>query len=211
MRQAGHLNTELLVRALDDELTSSERVEVESHLATCSECQASYRELGILSVNFESLVAERPVPPVGVERRDLEQELIHKEFGAVKGANLRQWARPASFILAIAASVIFALLFLPRTPQREVGSKAASSGELSPSIFEADGETFVSLPYSNASLPMNAHHVVRMQIPVSSLLDAGVIFEPISNEVTSGDRSVLADVLLGVDGEPLGVHVVSSE
>ena len=211
MRQADHLNTELLVRALDDELTSSERIEAESHLATCSECQANYRELGVLSVNFEAFVAERPVPPVGAERRDLEQDLIRREFGAATGSNLRQWPRPASFILAIAASVIFALLFLPRTPQKEGGGKAFVSGEFSPSTFEADGETFVSLPYSNASLPMNAHHVVRMQVPVSSLLDAGVIFEPISNEVTSGDRSVLADVLLGVDGEPLGVHVVSSE
>ena len=211
MRQADHLNTELLVRALDDELTSSERVEVESHLATCSECQANYRELGVLSVNFEAFVAERSITPVGVERRDLEQELIRKEFGAMKGSHVRQWARPASFLLAIAASVIVALLLLPRTAEKGGGRKAFVSGELSPSTFEADGETFVSLPYSNASLPMNAHHVVRMQVPVSSLLDAGVIFEPISNEVTSGDRSVLADVLLGVDGEPLGVHVVSSE
>ena len=211
MRQAGHLNTELLVRALDDELTSSERIAVESHLASCDECQANYRELGVLSVKFEAFVAERPMPPVGAERCDLEQDLIRKEFGAMKGPNVRRWARPASFILAVAASVVVALLLLPRTVERDGSGKVFVSGELSPSTFEADGETFVSLPYSNASLPMNAHHVVRMQVPVSSLLDAGVIFEPISNEVTSGDRSVLADVLLGVDGEPLGVHVVSSE
>jgi len=50
-----------------------------------------------------------------------------------------------------------------------------------------------------------------MQVPVSSLADIGIALEPVSNEVLNQDRSVLADVLLGADGQPLGVHVVSWE
>jgi hypothetical protein len=77
--------------------------------------------------------------------------------------------------------------------------------------FEVDGETFVALPYSNPDLPLTAPHIVRMQVPVASLADAGITFEPVSSEVSSPDRSVLADVLLGIDGQPLGVHVLNAE
>jgi len=33
----------------------------------------------------------------------------------------------------------------------------------------------------------------------------------VASQVLNQDRSVLADVLLGADGQPLGVHVVSWE
>jgi hypothetical protein len=48
-------------------------------------------------------------------------------------------------------------------------------------------------------------------VPVSSLADIGIALEPVANQVLNQDRSVLADVLLGADGQPLGVHVVSWE
>jgi hypothetical protein len=50
-----------------------------------------------------------------------------------------------------------------------------------------------------------------MQVPVSSLADVGIGLDPVANDVLSQDRSVLADVLLGADGQPMGVHVVSWE
>jgi len=50
-----------------------------------------------------------------------------------------------------------------------------------------------------------------MQVPVSSLADIGISSEPVVNEAFNQDRTVLADVLLGADGQPLGVHVVSWE
>jgi hypothetical protein len=87
----------------------------------------------------------------------------------------------------------------------------AQTGHLAVGSFDVAGETFVSLPYSNADLPINTPRIVRMQVPVASLLDAGVIFEPVSNDPGALDRSVLADVLIGMDGEPLGVHVIGSE
>jgi hypothetical protein len=81
---------------------------------------------------------------------------------------------------------------------------AASTG-----AFEIDGETFISLPFSNPDLPVNARRIVQMQVPVSSLAEAGIVVEPIANRVAQPDYSVLADVLLGLDGQPLAVHVVS--
>jgi len=67
------------------------------------------------------------------------------------------------------------------------------------------------LPYSNPDLPASAPRIVQMQVPVSSLANIGISMEPAVNEILNQDRTVLADVLLGADGQPLGVHVVSWE
>ena len=77
--------------------------------------------------------------------------------------------------------------------------------------LEIEGESFIALPYSNPDLPISSSRIVQMQVPVSSLAEAGVVFGPISNTAAAADRSVLADVLLGLDGQPLGVHVLEIE
>ncbi len=210
MSESGHLDTGLILRALDDELSAVERLAFESHIAGCEQCSARYREFGVLSVNLDALITDIPVSPMGTQRLDLERELLRREQTESLPAK-RRWARSLGVIAAVAASLVFGILTLPRVRLKENGASATRAQSFASATFEADGESFASLPYSNADLPMNAHHVVRMRVPVSSLLDAGVIFEPISNEAASGDRSVLADVLLGMDGEPLGVHVVSAE
>jgi Putative zinc-finger len=211
MRQPGHLENELLVRALDDELSSAERLAFESHMARCEECAARYREFGVTSVHFDSLLATVPVPPVGERRLALERALIRREEAGAQPGKPGRWPRNLALVGAAAASLVFGIFMMPRLHQKSSAGTALSSEPSGPSTFEADGETFTSLPYSNTELPMNTHRVVRMRVAVSSLLDAGVIFEPISAEAASGDRSVLADVLLGMDGEPLGVHVVNTD
>ena len=211
MRQPGHLGNELLVRALDDELSSAERLAFESHMARCEECASRYREFGAASVHFDSLLAAVPVSPAGDKRVALETEMIRRERALALSGKARRWPRSLALIGAAAASLAFGIWMLPHAHLKSDAETALRSEVSGPSTFEADGETFTSLPYSNTELPMNTHRVVRMRVAVSSLLDAGVIFEPISNEAASGDRSVLADVLLGMDGEPLGVHVVSTD
>jgi hypothetical protein len=83
----------------------------------------------------------------------------------------------------------------------------SETSPVGPATFELDGETFVALPDSNPGLPVNSARIVQMEVPVSSLADAGILVEAIAGD--AGDRSVLADVLLGADGEPRGVHVLS--
>jgi len=47
---------------------------------------------------------------------------------------------------------------------------------------------------------------------VSSLSDIGIVLEPVVSRVSRpDDASVLADVLVGSDGQPRGVHVLSTE
>ena len=73
--------------------------------------------------------------------------------------------------------------------------------------IEAGGETFIPLPYSNPDLPVNESRIVEMQAPVSALNDIGIVLEPVSSREARSDGSVLADVLMGTDGQPLGVHI----
>jgi hypothetical protein len=112
--------------------------------------------------------------------------------------------------MAIAASLALGILVAPR-PKRTPEPKQSSVMTTQSNTFEVDGESFVALPYSNPDLPMSASRIVQMQVPVSSLADVGIVLEPVSNEGSGQDRSVLADVLVGTDGQPLGVHVLGLE
>ena len=103
------------------------------------------------------------------------------------------------------------MLIAPRFIRTSVGTTGVTTMSPSPSLLEIEGETFVPLPYSNPDLPVPSHRIVQMQVPVSSLADAGVQFEGISNVASGADQSVLADILLGIDGQPLGVHVLGTQ
>jgi hypothetical protein len=114
--------------------------------------------------------------------------------------------------MAIAATLALAIVLAPKqkTTVKE-GSPAPNKASAISNAIEVDGETFIALPYSNPDLSASAPRIVQMQVPASSLADIGIALDPVTNEVLNQDRSVLADVLLGADGQPLGVHVVSWE
>lgn len=204
---ASHPDDALLIGALDDEFPPTEAASIALHLSACPECSQRYQALRQLSATIESAVAAPCVSLLSAERDALERCLESRELTRSVVTQPRV-LRPLSYVLAIAAAIAFALMFAPQWKRSSTANAAGAS--LQPSSFQLDGETFVALPYSNPDLPLNSSHIVRMQVPVSSLADAGVVFEPISNEVSSQDRSVLADVLLGIDGQPLGVHVLGS-
>jgi hypothetical protein len=113
--------------------------------------------------------------------------------------------------LAVAATLALGALLLPRWKMAEHTTQTETGRSQAASAFEVDGETFIALPYSNPDLPLNAPHIVQMQVPVASLAEAGIYLDPLTTRVSAPDRAVLADVLLGLDGQPLGVHVLSSD
>lgn len=198
----------LLIKALDDELLPAEALDINAHLSACQACRSRHQSLRHLSASIESAVAS-PALEFSLERRArLERQLAAGELGTPVPTR-SHLLRRLSWVTAVAAALAFVLMFIPqwkRSPQTS-GPVAA----VQPSSFEVDGERFVALPYSNPDLPLNASHIVQMQVPVSSLADAGIVFEPISNELLASDRAVLADVLLGIDGRPLGIHVLNAE
>lgn len=215
MTMPDHVKNDLLVRAVDDELSPAEAALVDSHLSCCEECRQRYQDLRVLSGNVESLVGQVPAAHSLAQRQSLIDELDAREHAGLASQGPERVLRRFGWGMAIAAGVALGLVFAPR-PNHTINSAINStltSVSQSPGggIFEVAGETFIALPYSNPDLPLSAAHIVQMQVPVSSLTDAGIIFEPVSTEFSSPDRSVLADVLLGIDGQPLGVHVLGVE
>ena len=206
-----HISNELLVRLLDDELTSAETISVEGHLTGCVACRERFGELRQVSNSFDSFIASLHPAYSVLERQELAQKLdrVESKIQKVEG---RWKGRQMSWGLAVAATLAFGVLSLPHW--RTIKSTTlvgAHSSQIASSAFEVDGETFVALPYSNPDLPLSAPHIVQMQVPVSSLADAGIYIEPSGNRISAPDRAVLADVLLGLDGQPLGVHVLTSD
>ncbi len=211
MTKSDHLTNDLLVRAMDDELSGAESVLVESHLAECGECRQSYRSLRVLSAGIESFVTAIPAHSSDAQRELLARKLHSRNAPLPLPHTPEKVLRRFGWGMAIAATLAIGIMLAPRS-KHSVGSSPAVASDLqSGGSFEIDGETFIRLPYSNPDLPMSSAHIVQMQVPVSSLMDAGIVFEPISSQVAAPDRSVLADVLLGIDGQPLGVHVLGEE
>jgi hypothetical protein len=218
-----HVCDGLLIRAIDDELNEVEANRVETHLAMCEACARRRQHLWHFSASIESTIAETPVAFAKEERESLERELEAREIAASQPARAvwRQWSasqnsgrtspllRRLSWGMAIAAVLAFGLMFVPQW--KRMSNTAGGVAAVQPGAYEVDGESFVALPYSNPDLPLNAAQIVQMQVPISALADAGIVFEPISNEIASADRSVRADVVLGMDGRPAGIHVLSEE
>jgi hypothetical protein len=203
-----HVSDSLLIRAIDDELNEVEACAVDSHLAICEECARRRQRLRHVSAKVEWAISEVRVSVSEQQRDRLERSLETRELAA-SAKRASPGLRRLSWAMAIAAALAFALMFVPQWKRSPKPSPELAAVE--PSAFEVDGESFVALPYSNPELPLNTSHIVQMQVPVSALADAGIVFEPISNEIASADRSVRADVLLGIDGRPVGIHVLSNE
>ena len=206
-----HLPNGLLVQFIDDELTPEEAAAAESHLAQCSSCTYRFAELRRVSSSFDQFV-ESLCPAFDVADR---QELVSKLDRVNGNHHSRPATKPVRRVgwwgLAAAAALTVGVLYLPPAVRPVSGSKTVAPAvkEGTSAAFDIDGETFVSLPFSNPELPVNARRIVQMQVPLSSLAEAGIVLEPVANRVAQPDQSVLADVLLGLDGQPVAVHVVS--
>lgn len=211
MKRADHLTNEVLIRALDDELPRSEAALVQSHLSDCESCSRKYQDLRGVSAGFEALVERIPAGNLEGQREALIEKLDSGERPGMALHAPEKVLRRFGWGMAIAAGLALGLVFAPRTHRGVNPTQSSVVESSSGGVFEVAGETFVALPYSNPDLPINGPHIVQMQVPVSSLTDEGIIFEPVSTEYSSPDRSVLADVLLGIDGQPLGVHVLGVE
>ena len=210
MSRTDHVSEQLLVRALDDELAASEATLVESHLSCCDDCRRRHHELRALSVRIESALAAKAIDHSAEQRESLCEALEAREH-QLASARPRKVLRSFGWGMALAATLTIGILFGPQWARRSTSGHRATEQVPGTLTFDVDGETFTALPYSNPDLPLTSPHIVQMQIPVSSLSDAGVILEPISKQVSAPEESVLADVLLGTDGQPLGVNVLRIE
>jgi anti-sigma factor RsiW len=215
----GHLSQDLIFRTLDDELTMPERFECESHLAVCEVCRLQMASLHEFSMRIEAAVHATRGPAMDGVRQQIQKEIEARNLPAPVLQNPAKVMRRFAWGVGIAATLAFGVLmtspshdfWTPAAVKKAAPVEESASGQTS--SIEVDGETFVPVPYSNADLQTATPHIVQMQVPISSLADVGIVLEPITNREGEADseRSVLADVLVGADGQPRGVHVLSFE
>lgn len=214
-----HLSQDLIFRTLDDELTAAEHVECESHLAVCEICRQKLSSLRDFSSHIEAAVLSAPVPAAGNGRRNLQKAIEeHRLTAPVVLQHPARVMRRFGWGMAIAATLAFGVMLAPKheavLPLATVVEPVSHTAAMQTATIEVDGETFLPVPYSNADLQSAAPHIVQMQVPIASLVDVGIVLEPVSNRIGSGqdgEGSVLADVLVGADGQPRGVHVLGAE
>ena len=84
----------------------------------------------------------------------------------------------------------------PRAVRKHLPPKATAS------TVEYSRE-FVALPAYNPAVPTDDLHIVRVQLPTSTLWQMGAPINP-----AAPDRRVLADFVVGQDGTPYGVRLV---
>lgn len=211
MRNSNHLEHELLARAIDGELSAQEAALVELHLPQCGQCRNKQEAFRALSADLEELAGRIPAEPSAEDRETLRRMLEAQGYSAGTRQTPEKVLRRFGWGLAIAAALAIAVT-VPQFTRRTPSSSLPALGPQAATTIDVGGETFIPLPYSNPDLPLGAPHIVEMRVPVASLADAGVaILEPIANGILAPDDSVPADVLLGLDGQPLGVHVLDTE
>jgi hypothetical protein len=210
MSKPVHLTSQLLVRSLDGELSEAEQAIVAGHIAGCEVCARELENLLQMGAAVTELVAAAPLAVRPEDRSTLTAKLeAHAKSGGA-AQTPEKVLRRFGWGMAIAASLALGIML---TPHRRVAVEQKQSGvvAVASNAIEVGGESFIALPYSNPDMPVNTSRIVQMQVPVSSLTEMGIALEPVANQVAGQDRSVLADVLVGSDGQPLGVHVVSFE
>ncbi len=205
-----HLPNDALVRAMDDELSPSETTEVESHLSRCDACKERYQNLRDISVRIDAWTA-RIWTASSMQARELLVRKLDSRQSQSIAPPAKNVLRRFGWGMAIAATLALCVVFAPHGSHASKSDSMSVSGRPTADTFEVNGETFAALPYSNPDLPISTSHIMEMQIPVSSLTDAGLAFEPVSMQEAALNHSVLADVLIGMDGQPLGVHVLSAQ
>jgi Putative zinc-finger len=207
MTKHDHLTSAVLIKAMDAELTSGEVASVTEHLAQCEECREKHEGFRRASLAIESGIAAVPAGDPLSDRESLRQILEARHTARLRVHAPERVLRRFGWGMAIAAGLALAIIMAPRNKNTAAKQYSVPAATLTNAI-EVGGEVFIPLPYSNPDLPVNESRIVEMQVPVSALNDVGIVLESVSYRESVSDRSVLADVLMGTDGQPLGVHVL---
>jgi anti-sigma factor RsiW len=214
MTHAVHLSEDLIARAVDNELTPTERLFAEGHLAKCTACRQKRSEWAEIAEQVQDVVLEQqPVVPANARQRLLtalgERQPEHIEPTRKEAPSWWKWGGVAAAAASLAVAVSLPSV---RTPLSELWNpgpaKEAAAAQIANQPGVGDPERrFIPLPYSGVALAEGEEEVVRVQMPVSALANAGII-----PQGAYADNSwVDADLLLGLDGQPQGIRLVNAD
>ena len=161
-----HLSSEQISNWLIGERTADE----EAHVHGCATCRA---EIGRMEETFAMF--RESLPPLAYAR------------GSEPSRDRQGAGRTVRIAVALAASILAAVLFLPRP---------APVPSATP---------FVAIPYVAPLAPYERTSVVRMNIPVAALVAAGFTVHGADPGAT-----LTADVIVGQDGRAHAVRLTSN-
>ena len=122
----------------------------------------------------------------------IEQAVLAEFERSRRSKRRRYWMGAAAAVAAIATMVI-------------VETRPSPSSTAPPNAQVASEAPFVPIPYVLPPSPYERLEIVRMQIPVAALIAAGL---PVQTADPAAQAE--ADVLIGQDGRPRAVRLVSS-
>jgi hypothetical protein len=208
MTGMGHLTRETLVRAFDCELSTDERLELEQHLGQCVNCLEEFDRIADLSSDIARLVDRTSVVRPRQAREHLaEMMAASASRGQSRGLRSRlvPWMAAAAALIAL---VFGAGVYFIATHSRSLSPKVQAGvvQRGAESWVQSTDLPFVQLPYSNPALPLESERIVRVNMRLSDLASTGVV----AMTTPASDAWVQADVLLGMDGEPYGIHLLET-
>jgi hypothetical protein len=190
--------------------------ELGAHLEACHECRSTLRAQRRLSAAVNALAddAARFTAPAGVEkalRAELDSMRSSRRrrvvFGALGGALAASLAafwwiaeRPAPKVIVAGNALPVTATAVaqpepehPRVHRRRVARPAAEPAQ-----------PFIAIPYTLPLEPYERADVMRMDLPVSALIAAGLpmsMMDPVA--------LARADVLVGADGQARAIRLIS--
>jgi hypothetical protein len=211
MTHAVHISDDLVARALDEELSIDERLFVERHLAACPTCRERRRQWAELSDRVQDCVLAAHVSIPASSRECLAAAVGVPVSATPADVRRRRWVLPqAAAVAAVACLVVLgsAGVFWKAGPW--AGKRAdlqANRAAVADDIRGDDGD-FIPLPYSAEAIP-GSERIVRVELPVSDLVAEGLLSPAaVDGAAMYGDGWVLADVAVGLDGQPAGIRLV---
>lgn len=240
MREESHLADDLLVKALDGELTGAEKIDVEIHLAGCQECLDRLDRWADFSTEIARVVDAAPTPAArqSHERLVLAIANIHEPDGSPqKQARGKTLAWLAALAACLAVVTLFSIRIARHSPKQNEAPTAAKAvgGQHSPPAVIAHVrpdqpvKRHTVLARNKAAAKSNSapgtatagfwplpYSNPALPVDAADVLRVRVRLSSLTaaGVVTSAPGSddpwVQADVLLGADGEPRGIRLLQA-
>ena len=118
---------ELITGLIDEELTATERVAVEGHLAECRDCKTQFEREAALKRDMKLAAAAIVVPHALRQKMESRGSTLVRDIWPIQGSSVRQWLAASRWRPVCAAAgvalVVAALLFQVQ-PKKDVATAA---------------------------------------------------------------------------------------
>jgi hypothetical protein len=190
-----------------------------AHLASCPTCAAQWLPHRALAAGLHSLSEDwrQTEAPPRVEAglmaafRSQTGPALQHSLGRSWWTPVFAWAGAAAATVALAVLLVHGLQPVPVNQPTVASPRHTVQPAIEMASFETDadddsailGEGFMRLPNAPRIEPTEDYNVVRVEVPGSAMIEAGI-----SLGEDRAAETVLADVALGADGTPRAVRLV---